>query len=236
MDYTHRHKQKTVEELDLFLKNNRMEVLVDPQFRTDPVSLDFAGMGSVLGSISKDALPTYYDTVQLQDSNHFDKSWDIKEDILTFKAKANIDSGDLHGNIGVQVVRQKQTSAGLRINTAVSPIQLVQVSDGATYTDVLPSLNLFYDFDRHNRIRFAVAKVMARPRMDDMRANMVPGFNGQVCVAPYPPVRQARLCTRGRPRVAIRSSSHGVRRKSTSATNGTAARLRTSRCTVSKCG
>jgi len=186
VDYTHRHKQKTVEELDLFLKNNRMEVLVDPQFRTDPVSLDFAGMGSVLGVDIESALPTYYDTVQLQDSNHFDKSWDIKEDILTFKAKANIDSGDLHGNIGVQVVRQKQTSAGLRINTAVSPIQLVQVSDGATYTDVLPSLNLFYDFDRHNRIRLAVAKVMARPRMDDMRANMVPGFNGQVCVGAVP--------------------------------------------------
>jgi len=186
VDYTHRHKHKTVEELDLFLKNNRMEVLVDPQFRTDPVSLDFAGMGSVLGVDIESALPTYYDTVQLQDSNHFDKSWDIKEDILTFKAKANIDSGDLHGNIGVQVVRQKQTSAGLRINTAVSPIQLVQVSDGATYTDVLPSLNLFYDLDRHNRIRLAVAKVMARPRMDDMRANMVPGFNGQVCVGAVP--------------------------------------------------
>ena len=67
--------------------------------------------------------------------NHFDKSWDIKEDILTLKAKANIDSGDLHGNVGVQVVRQKQTSSGLRINTAVSPIQLLDVEDGAKYTD-----------------------------------------------------------------------------------------------------
>jgi len=186
VDYTHRHKHKTVDELDLFLKNNRMEVLVDPQFRTAPVSLDFAGMGSVLGVDIESALPTYYDTVQLQDSNHFDKSWDIKEDILTFKAKANIDSGNLHGNVGVQVVRQKQDSQGLRINTAVSPIQLVQVDDGATYTDVLPSLNLFYDVDRHNRIRLALAKVMARPRMDDMRANMVPGFNGQVCVGAVP--------------------------------------------------
>ena len=61
-----------------------------------------------------------------QDANHFDKSWDIKEDILTFKAKANIDSGDLHGNVGLQVVRQKQNSSGLRINTAVSPIRARQ--------------------------------------------------------------------------------------------------------------
>lgn len=187
LDYTRRHKHKTVDELDLFLKNGREQVLVDPRYLTDPVSLGFAGMGDVLGIDIADALPAYYDTVQLQDANHFDKSWDIKENILTFKAKANIDSGDLHGNVGVQVIRQKQISAGLRINTAVSPIQLIQVDDGNSYTDVLPSLNLYYDLDRHNRLRLALAKVMARPRMDDMRANMVPGFNGSVCVGAQPP-------------------------------------------------
>jgi iron complex outermembrane receptor protein len=186
VDFTHRHKNKTVGELDLFLKNDRMETLVDPQYLTGPVSLGFAGMGDVLGVDIARALDHYYDAVQLQDANHFDKSWDIKEDILTLKAKANIDSGDLHGNVGVQVVRQKQDSQGLRINTAVTPIQLLQVDQGATYTDVLPSLNLFYDLDRHNRLRFAAAKVMARPRMDDMRANMVPSFNGSVCVGAQP--------------------------------------------------
>jgi iron complex outermembrane receptor protein len=187
LDYTHRHKDKTVDELDLFLKNGRMETLVEGQYLTDPVDLGFAGFGDVLGVDIAKALPNYYDVVQLQDSNHFDKSWDIKEDILTFKAKANIDSGDLHGNVGVQVVRQKQNSSGLRINTAVTPIQLIQVDDGATYTDVLPSLNLYYDLDRHNRLRFAAAKVMARPRMDDLRANMVPSFNGSICAGAQPP-------------------------------------------------
>ncbi len=184
LDYTHRHKDKTVAELDLFLKNNRLQSLIDPRYLTGPTSLGFAGTMSVLGVDVADVLNSgqYYDIVQLQDSNHFDKSWDIKENILTFKAKANIDAGNLHGNIGIQVVRQKQNSSGLRINTAVSPIQLMPVSAGASYTDVLPSLNLYYDLDNHNRIRLALAKVMARPRMDDMRANMVPSFNGAVCV------------------------------------------------------
>jgi len=86
----------------------------------------------------------------------------------------------------VQVVRQKQESSGLRINTAVAPIQLVDVKEGATYTDFLPSLNLYYDLDRHNRVRFALAKVMARPRMDDLRANLVPSFDGQ-CTDDQPP-------------------------------------------------
>jgi iron complex outermembrane receptor protein len=189
LDYTHRHKAKTVDELDLFLKNNRQEVLVDPRYLTDPVSLGFAGMGGVLGVDIASALPSYYNTVQLQDANHFDKSWDIKEDILTFKAKANIDSGNLHGNVGVQVVRQKQQSTGLRIFDPGEglPIQLQNDTEGATYTDVLPSLNLYYDLDSHNRLRFAAAKVMARPRMDDLRANMVPGFNGSICVGAQPP-------------------------------------------------
>ena len=79
------------------------------------------------------------------------------------------------------MVRQRQESSGLRINETVVPTVLEPVDQSATYTDVLPSLNLYYDLDNRNRIRFAAAKVMARPRMDDMRANLVPSFNGAVC-------------------------------------------------------
>ena len=191
VDYTHRHKQKTVSELDLFLKNGRLQSLVDPEFLTDPTSLSFAGDMQLLGVKVTDLVNSgnYYDVVQTIDSNHYDKAWDIKEDILTFKAKANIDSGDLHGNVGLQVVRQKQESTGLRINATdpTVPIELVNADEGATYTDVLPSLNLYYDLNRQNRIRFALAKVMARPRMDDMRANLVPQYSGGICHNPQPP-------------------------------------------------
>ena len=189
LDYTHRHKDKTVDELDIFLKNDRLQTLVDPRFLTGPTSLSFAGDLNILGVKVTDLVNNgnVYDIVQLEDAAHFDKSWDIKEDILTWKAKANIDFGDLHGNVGVQVVQQKQKSSGLRINTAVSPIELINVKEGAKYTDVLPTLNLFYDIDNHNRIRFAAAKVLARPRMDDMRANLVPFFDGSVCQIVLPP-------------------------------------------------
>ncbi len=76
--------------------------------------MGFAGDMNVLGVEVTDLVNSgnYYDIVQLQDANHFDKSWDIKEDILTWKAKANIDSGDLHGNVGIQVVQQKQEFIG----------------------------------------------------------------------------------------------------------------------------
>ena len=187
VNYTHRRKKKTVDELDLFLKNGRQEVLVDPRFLTDPTSLSFGGFGDVLGVQIADALDTYYDIVQLEDTNHFDKAWKITEDITTFKAKANIDYGDLHGNLGLQVVLQKQTSDGLRINQTVSPLQLTEAHESAKYTDVLPSLNLYYDITNQHRIRLTAAKVMMRPRMDDMRANLVPSFNSQVCINAQPP-------------------------------------------------
>jgi len=193
LDYTHRHKDKTVDELDLFLKNNRLQSLIDPQFITGPTSLSFSGNMNVLGVQVTDLINhgNYYDIVDLAvsgtDSGHFDKAWDIEEDILTWKAKATIDSGDLHGNLGIQVVQQKQKSSGLRIDTSVTPIVVTPVDQSAKYTDVLPSLNLFYDLDQKNRIRFALARVMARPRMDDMRANLIPGFDGSVCQIVLPP-------------------------------------------------
>ena len=189
LDYTHRHKDKRVDEVDLFLKDGRLQSLIDPRFLTGPTSLGYSGNMEVLGVQVTDLVNNgnYYDEVLLRDESHFDKSWDIKEDILTWKAKANIDSGDLHGNVGVQVVQQKQESSGLRIDTSVDPIEVTPVQQTAKYTDILPSLNLFYDLDQHNRIRFAAAKVMARPRMDDMRANLVPGFDGSVCTVIQPP-------------------------------------------------
>jgi iron complex outermembrane receptor protein len=181
LNYTHRHKDKTVDELDMFLKNGREQTLIDPRFITGSTDLGFAGMFPILGVDITQALDTYYDFLPLANADHFDKSWDIKEDITTFKTKANIDAGDLHGNIGLQVVRQKQVSSGLRINPTVNPLTISPVEVTDSYTDVLPSLNLFYDITNQHRIRLALAKVMARPRMDDMRANLVPGFNGAVC-------------------------------------------------------
>lgn len=181
VNYTARQKNKTVDELDLNLKNGREQVLLDPQYLIAPTSLDYAGSLSVVAYDVLGSLGQYYDTVQTIDAAHYDKSWKINEEILTGRAKLNIESGNLHGNIGVQIVQQWQRSSGLRIDTSVSPIAVspTVVNDG--YVDVLPSLNLSYELGGGHRLRLAAAEVMARPRMDDMRANMTPGFNATVC-------------------------------------------------------
>src|SRR5690606_27768794 len=147
INFTKRDKHKTVSDNDLFLKNGRQQVLVDPQFLVSPTSLGFAGFGNVIAIDINNALDTYYDMAPILDANYFDKNWDIEEEVLTLFAKADIESGNLRGNIGVQVVQQRQQSTGVVINglEAGVPIVPTMITDGAEYTDILPSLNLIYD-------------------------------------------------------------------------------------------
>jgi len=180
-NFTRRDKKKRVDEWDLMLKNGRLQTLVDDDALVDPTMLDFGGFGGVLSVDLNEALDRYYDFVVLEDANHFDKSWQIKEDVLTLKARAQFAFGNLHGNVGIQAVHQKQTSTGQRINFIDTPATIETVSEGDSYWDVLPSLNAYYDFGGGHRLRFAAAKVLARPRMDEMRANLTPGFNSGIC-------------------------------------------------------
>ena len=185
VNFTHRDKHKRVEDNDVFLKNGRQQVLVDPQFLVDPTSLDYVGFGNVLSVDLASAFDEYYETAPIRDSNYFDKNWDIEEEVITVFGKADIDWGDLRGNIGVQVVNQTQKSNGVVINglTPGQPIVPMTVFERDEYTDILPSLNLIYELGGGHRLRFSASQTMARPRMDDLRANVTPGFNSLVCSA-----------------------------------------------------
>jgi iron complex outermembrane receptor protein len=183
VNYTKRDKGKTVSDNDLFLKNGRQQVYVDQADLVSPTNLGFAGFGDVLSVKIGDVWKKYYNSSPILDANYYDKNWDITEEVTTFFAKANFQSGDLRGNVGVQVVKQKQESSGVVINGLASgqPIVPTKINAKDDYTDVLPSMNLIYDLGGGHRLRFALSKTMARPRMDDMRANVTPGFNGLVC-------------------------------------------------------
>lgn len=180
LNFTSRDKAKRVDEYDLMLKNGRLQTLVGSDFLVSPTSLGFAGFGDVLSVELHDAIPRYYDRITFINNDTYDKAWGINEEVLTFHAKATINSGNLRGNIGVQVVNQSQESTGSAINQTRSPTQVIAVHKSKRYTDILPSLNLVYDLGGGHRLRFAAAKVLARPRMDEMRANFTPSF-GNPC-------------------------------------------------------
>ena len=103
------------------------------------------------------------------------KSWSVNEKITTAYAKAGIDTtlggADLRGNFGVQIQRTEQSSsANYWDNTAAAGKQVKPVTDGKSYTDVLPSLNLAMSFAGQQTLRFAAAEQIARPRLDQLKS------------------------------------------------------------------
>lgn len=180
INLTTRDKSKSVTEFDLMLKNGRQQILVSQEYLVASTSLDYAGFGDVLSVDIPRALGVYWDQTPILDANNYDKNWEISERVMTFFAKADFEIGNFRGNFGVQVVPQRQESEGV-VLSVTQPIVPTSQKVSDSFNDVLPSLNLIYDLGGGHRLRFAAAETMARPRMDDMRSNVVPGFNTGIC-------------------------------------------------------
>ena len=180
VNFTRREKTKTVGEFDLMLRNGRLQSLVGSQYLVQPTSLGYAGFGNVLSVNLPAALPVYYDRLTFINNDTYDKAWAIEEEVLTLRARASIEVGSLHGNVGFQLLHQRQASSGSAINRTVTPTSVIPIRQSAEYWDFLPSLNLIYELGGGHRLRLAAARTVARPRMDEMRANFTPSF-GNPC-------------------------------------------------------
>ncbi|GAB2505636.1 TonB-dependent receptor [Pseudoxanthomonas sangjuensis] len=126
------------------------------------------------------------------------KNWSIEEKQTTLYFKADIDADlwgkPLRGNAGFQQVIVEQSSNAFSTfegNPAGTPI-----TEGIHYSVFLPSMNLGWEFLPETVLRFAAAKQMARPRMDQMKAGMdvsicdtgcpaITNPDGSQTVAPY---------------------------------------------------
>ncbi len=110
-----------------------------------------------------------------------DKNWQVDEEVATFYVQADLDamlgSVPVRGNLGVQVVNAEQASTGVATFQGVALGE--QASRGATTTEVLPSLNLSFELPADQVVRFGAARQMARPRMDELRANAGYSFDTQ---------------------------------------------------------
>lgn len=111
----------------------------------------------------------------------FNKDWTVQEKVTTAFVRGDIDRElfglPVRGNVGLQVVRAQQHSDAYNVQKDTDVCVSDQVcpaegtSGGTTYTDVLPSLNLAFDLGRDQVLRLALARVMARPNLNDMRAS-----------------------------------------------------------------
>jgi len=123
----------------------------------------------------------YYDTVVNDDVNLLANNFDVKEKIATFYGQLDFETevfGDkiLTGNIGTQVIHSDQSSRGIAANgTSALPVK-----GEHDYWDLVPSMNLILNLDENRKIRFSVARQLARMEMVDFRATATYGFNEQL--------------------------------------------------------
>ena len=171
MNYTDRTKTKDSVENKLILKGG-VGSKVDLPASATAVAVG----GSSLNSISlnpADIFPSAYNLVPNLFADIWLKSWKVAEKATTFYTKGEIDSQvggmPLRGNIGLQVINTDQSSTAPGVDTTNQSVMKL-VTQGRTYTDVLPSLNLNLNLGNDQSLRFAAAQVMARARMDQMSA------------------------------------------------------------------
>lgn len=160
------------------------------------VDLSFLGLGSIIGYDSLALYKSgYYDLTDaaLYEPGRAGDSYSINEKLTTVFGKLDlateVASMPLTGNVGLQIVSTDQDSSGystvIQQNDPNQPGQVVltPVSGDASYTNVLPSLNLSLEVADTQFVRTAVSKTISRARLDDMRPNQQASFafnDGQI--------------------------------------------------------
>jgi iron complex outermembrane recepter protein len=178
VNYTNRDKSLTPDEYFIGLRGGARELPIPTDALLRPTNLGYLGLGPIVsydarGLIENGTLVLSPNSVQ----DVFAKGFTIQEDLITGYVQADIEqemgSGTLTGNVGVQAIRTDQSSTGFIFTPAGPQARTF----GDKYWDILPSLNLSMRFDSDFVIRFAAAREIQRPRLDDLKVSIGYGYN-----------------------------------------------------------
>jgi len=175
-NYSERSKGLVNDEWFLRAKGSPASVAIPSSAIVGTTSLAFIGIG---GMVSYDPFALIsggaYDLVRNPNADVLVKSWDVEEKVTLGYVKANIDAAvgnvPVTGNFGFQIVHTDQSSTALGASGTGAGVTRTNLAGGKTYTDFLPSMNLQFHLPAEQTLRFAVARTLARPRMDQMRAS-----------------------------------------------------------------
>ncbi|QGX38457.1 TonB-dependent receptor [Permianibacter aggregans] len=187
VNYTEREKSRSSDEYFVNLNSSFGDELVIPSdILLGAVDLGFAGntnsiaynpLAGLPSTIANNASGSIYTTTSLFHPDVSNKNWTVNEDVMTFFIQANIEADwgvPVRGNIGVQYVDTEQSSVGFNPNqNAQNPA--VQTG-GISYDELLPSLNLTFEVVDDQLLRVGLGRQLARPRLDDLRANQNVGI------------------------------------------------------------
>ena len=182
LNYADRAKKKRQPEGGINVKASVVggETPIAADLQYGPVSLGFAGLGNIASWNVPGAVGRYMDFAPSSTAAAYlvAKSWDVSEETTTTFLKGNIDADwggiNVRGNVGVQVQNTKQSSEAVRLVNGGNP---ALVNIGKSDTDVLPSVNLAFGLAGDQTVRVALAKQVARPRVDQMRASLEVGVS-----------------------------------------------------------
>ncbi len=171
-----------------------------------PTDLGYLGISQVisydaLGLVNSGAL----NLIRNPNADVLSGNWAVTEKVSTSYIRANIDHNlfgrRLTGNVGVQAVYTDQGSTGFSARqTGPGQAQTIAVSGGKDYLEILPSSNFILEVGDDTFLRFAAARTLARPRMDDMRASRNYSFdNGKNVAGARPDVNSPWSASGGNP-------------------------------------
>lgn len=105
----------------------------------------------------------------------FAKGWEVNEEVHIVYVKFDLDwdlgNMPLTGNFGLQYQYWDQDSTGQNASGAGANVVFESFADESDGSEVLPSLNLALDLTDNQKLRLGLARTLARPRMDEMRAS-----------------------------------------------------------------
>ncbi|MBD8636377.1 TonB-dependent receptor [Stenotrophomonas sp. CFBP 13725] len=177
VNYADRQKDKTQAEGNILL-GAQGDANIAADLQRDRVNLGFAGIGYIPAWNVPAAVSRYMVFNPVTDLDYLiPKSWTVQEKITTAWLRANINTDigvvGVRGNIGVQMQNADQSSQSNYFDRSRPAGQnVLPIDAGKTYNDWLPSLNLAFMFPHQQTLRFAAAKQVARPRVDQMRAGL----------------------------------------------------------------
>lgn len=168
-------------------KINEGDYLTSPEYPGDGAipnvlgvaNLDFIGINGVL---SYDSLSLYkngyYQATEasLVQTDRLGDTYSVEEETLTLYAKINLEAefNDIYmsGNFGLQYIDVDQQSSGFStVENSGGYVVATPVTEGRSYSNILPTLNLNFEIAEDQFVRTSISKVLSRPRMDDMRPN-----------------------------------------------------------------
>ncbi len=158
--------------------------LVDPKYLLSPTNLSYGGVGNALAWDVPAVLGAYFQPwapLSIAGNGWLaGKNWGVDETVTTASLRGNLNhelssSVTLKGNVGLQFVHTQQSSYSWE-NLQNVANGVLPFSQGTSYNDVLPQLNLAFLLPNQNTIRFAIAREMARPRLDQLKASIDQGI------------------------------------------------------------